>query len=78
MGLAPKLGDVGVITIFCAESFCLAATLRYSVTGAWLQGHSVPLEYFLDTAMRDEWQWIVFPIPYRSHDTFLLVENHSS
>lgn len=43
MGFAPKSGDIGAFTIFCAaESFCLAAMLRDSFIGAWLQGLSFP------------------------------------
>ena len=54
-GLAPK---VGVFRDFCAtaENFCLAAALCDSLTGAWLKGHSLRLEEFLNTAMSDEWQ----------------------
>ena len=59
IGLASKYGYFGVIRLFCAAGgFCLAATLRNSVTGVWLSGLSFPLEYqyLLDTAMSDEWQ----------------------
>lgn len=53
-GLAPKV----VFRDFCpaVENFCLAAALRDSLTGAWLKGHSLRLEEYLDTAMSDEWQ----------------------
>ena len=57
-GLAPKVGYLGVFIVFraAAENFCLAAALRDSLTGAWLQGHSLRLEEFLDTVMSDECQ----------------------
>ena len=62
IGLAPKVGDVGVCIIFwAAESFCLAATLRCSCIGAWLSGLSFPFDSLLDTAMTDEWQCMYFP-----------------
>ena len=52
MGLAPKVEDVCALAIFCAaDSFCLAATLRYSRLA---MGAVLPLEYLLDTAMSDE------------------------
>ena len=54
MGLAIKVGDVGVFKT-SSESFCLAAALRYLFTGAWLSERSCPLEYLLDTVMRHEW-----------------------
>ena len=57
-GLAPKVGYLGVFRDFCAtaENFCLAAALCDSLTGAWLKGHSLRLEEFLNTAMSDEFQ----------------------
>ena len=55
MGLAPKVGNIRVFAIFCAaESFCLAATLVRLIRRRLAIGLSLPLEYFLDTAMSDE------------------------
>lgn len=71
MGLASKVGDIGVFTIFCAAEELLlgshAALLlhwRLAIGACFF-----PLEYLLNIVTSDEWQRIVVSVACRSHDT---------